>query len=240
MLVRYLSRGVAPQDITIITYNQDLQAEKTLCLLSEAGRWSRFASQIFCFPGCYALGQRNLTQPTGKTPGRQLFKKCRQTDDCVRVLKLHGSLNWYSSHSNPDPSPEEMFDPTRTLSITRRRSIPRDMTISGQKTSHALPVVVPPVTHKSAVLHDDLKDVWRHAEEALRAAKEVVIFGYSCPPLDFESANQLRRTIREKEATVSVIDPDGQIAARYIDLLKPAALRYFGSAKAFLDTAQAA
>ncbi|HEX5375855.1 MAG TPA: hypothetical protein VFW48_06830 [Solirubrobacterales bacterium] len=235
ILVNYLEAHVRPEQITIITYNQDLQAEKSLCLMSEAKRWQATAGQIFNFPGCYALGKKKVTKPTNKTPSRNLFKSSDAVDGCIRVLKLHGSLNWYSSHSTQEPSPTEMFDPSRELRITQRRIIPADMTISGQQTSHALPVVVPPVTHKSAVLHDDLKDLWRLAEQALEEADEIVIFGYSCPPLDFESANQLRRASREHSARISVIDPDGQIAARYIELMSPGGLAYFSSAHAFLD-----
>ena len=239
ILVSYVERGVAPGNITILTYNQDLQAEKTLCLMGEAGRWKRFAKQIFNFPGCYQLGKRRVTKPTQKARRSTLFDVRDDVDDCIRVLKLHGSLNWYSSYLTPEPSPTEMFDPERELSITQRRLIPPDMTFTGQKKSHGLPVVVPPVTHKSAVLHDALKDVWRHAEVALGDADETVIFGYSCPPLDFESANQLRRSAREHKSRVSVIDPDGGIAARYIELLKPESLVYFSSAGAFLDARKA-
>ena len=239
ILVSYLQNGIRPQDLTIITYNQDLQAEKTLCLMSEAKRWQSTAREIFNFPGCYALGERRVTKPTEKAWQRDLFEDSEEVDRCIRVLKLHGSLNWYSSHSSLQPPPEEMFDPTRELRITRRRIIPRDMTISGQQASHGLPVVVPPVTHKSAVLHDDLKGLWRLAERALKAADEIVIFGYSCPPLDFESANQLRRASREHKPRISVIDPDGQISARYIELLNPERLTYFNSASAFLRARKA-
>jgi hypothetical protein len=104
----------------------------------------------------------------------------------------------------------------------------------GKRKMYTLPVVVPPVTHKSAVLHNALKPVWSESEEALKKCNELVIFGYSCPSLDFESSNQLRRALRGKNAHISVIDPDGAVAARYIDLLAPERLSYFPSANAFL------
>jgi hypothetical protein len=233
IVASYLAAGVEPGDITIVTYNQDLQVEKSLCLMAETARWERFAEQIFNFPGCYALGDRDVTEPGG-VAASELFPEHDAVDGCIRVLKLHGSLNWYSSHTSPKPSQTAMFNPSRLISITRRRIIPTDMMISGTRSTHALPVLVPPVTHKSSVLHDDLREVWRLAEEVLDRADELVVFGYSCPPLDFESANQLRRSQLRKQSQVSVIDPDGQIAARYIDLLKPTRLSYFSSAKSFL------
>jgi len=239
IISRYLRQGCSPADLTIITYNQDLQVEKMLCLMSQARHWQSQADQIFNFPALYGLsGDHEVTSPTGKADDEDLFEVSNKVDGCIRTLKLHGSLNWYSPHTSKKPSQNAMFNPNRKLNITRRRVIPSDMTISGRRRSHALPIVVPPVTHKSAVLHDDLRGVWRRAERALEQADELVVFGYSCPPLDFESANQLRRAERKSHARVSIIDPNGAIAARYIELLNPDRLHYYRSAKAYLDAVE--
>lgn len=232
MLAHHLADGVDPGNITIITFNQDLQVEKALCLMAEVERWSRLKEQIFCFPGCYRLGERSVTAPTsGET---ELFEVHPERDDCIRVLKLHGSLNWYSVHTSASPPQSAMFRQSRKVSITRRKIISVEMKLSGKRSMHTLPIVVPPVTHKSAVLPNVLKDVWAAAEGALQEADDLIVFGYSCPPLDFESANQLRRSQRAHKARVSVVDPDGRIAARYIELLRPDSLSYYGSAKAFI------
>lgn len=232
ILAGFLADGVGPENITIITYNQDLQVEKTLCLLSERGRWKQYSEQIFNFPGCYGLGEKPVTAPD--VDPEILFATSAARAGAIPVLKLHGSLNWYSSHTSARPSQQAMFNSARRLRITRRRVIPADMMISGRRSTHALPIVVPPVTHKSSVLHDDLRSVWRHAEDALAQADELVVFGYSCPPLDFESANQLRRSQLENEVRVSVVDPDPRIATRYIEMLSPSSLAYYSSAKAFM------
>lgn len=238
IIARYLSNGLDPANITIITFNQDLQVEKSLCLMSETARWQKFADRIFNFPGCYCLGKRETTWPHGAAK-RALFQVHKPIPGSIRVLKLHGSLNWYSAHNSKNPPPSAMFKASRKLRITRRRIINHDMTFSRQRRNYALPVVVPPVTHKSAVLHNDVREVWRLAEDALNQADELVIFGYSCPPLDFESANQLQRSQRNGATpNISVIDPNGAIAARYIELLRPSSLSYFNSAKAFLAARQ--
>jgi hypothetical protein len=232
IITRYLSGGVSPSELTIITFNQDLQVEKSLCLMSEVASRSAQAHQIFNFLGCYCLGARETTWPSTAAK-RDLFDISEPADGCIRILKLHGSLNWFSTHPSAQPSPTEMFDPTRILRITRRKIIHHEMTYKTD--AYTLPVVVPPVTHKSAVLHNDMKKIWQFAEEAMARADEMVIFGYSCPLLDFESANQLQRSQRDRPTpAVTVIDTDGAIAARYIDLLKPSSLGYFASAKAFL------
>jgi hypothetical protein len=63
--------------------------------------------------------------------------------------------------------------------------------------------------------------VWTLAEQAIADADHVVVFGCSCPALDFEAANLLTcaHRARSANATLSVVDPDGAVATRYIDLL---------------------
>jgi hypothetical protein len=79
--------------------------------------------------------------------------------------------------------------------------------------------------------------LWRLSEQALTQADEIVVFGYSCPALDFESSNQLRRSqrARSKQPTVKLIDPDPAVASRYVDLLLAKRLHYFSSGHVFLD-----
>lgn len=70
------------------------------------------------------------------------------------------------------------------------------------------------MTHKSSVLHELLQGVWRQAEDALKQADQLLVFGYSCPPLDFESSNLLRRAQKGRKTPVVLIDPSptGQLA----------------------------
>ena len=102
---------------------------------------------------------------------------------------------------------------------------------------YTLPVVVPPVSHKSAVLHDKLREIWTVAERSLKQADELVVFGYSCPALDFESSNVLRRTRPAAGSTriVRIIDPDSGVLQRYCGLLDPDCFHYYRSGHSFLD-----
>jgi hypothetical protein len=236
ILAHYLGPcRVDPEDLAIVTFNQDIQVEKCLSLMSETNRWQKIADRLFNFPWLYRIGAHRVTSPSGRTSKIALFAETPEIAGAVRVLKLHGSLNWYSNHTSAEPSPDAMFRPQRHLSITRRRIIAPSMSYTGGKRrTYTLPVVIPPVTHKSAVLHQAMQTVWSEAENALRAADELVVFGYSCPQLDFESSNQLKRALHGRDTRVSVIDPNGAIAARYIELLAPQRLSYFPSASAFL------
>ena len=167
-----------------------------------------------------------------------MFKSAAESGDCLAVLKLHGSLNWYSSHNSRKPPRTAMLKPSRTLHITTRSDGIRSLLAlpGGGRKTYGLPVVVPPVSHKSAVLHERLNPVWQLAEERLAAADEIVVFGYSCPALDFESANLLRRSQLDgtPDRRVSIIDPNPAVVARYVDLMKPSRLRYYPAAEHYL------
>jgi len=234
MIVRLLDEGGDPGDIAIITFNQDIQVEKILEHLGQAKRWGSIASRLFAFPDMYSMDAGVWRGVTGG--GNDLFTRSTAEGDVLRVLKLHGSLNWYSIHGSSEPSPSAMFNPHRQLSVTRRRTILTDMVLRGKRKRYTLPVIVPPVNHKSAVLPDALNSVWGLAERLIANADDVVIFGYSCPALDFESANLITRAhrARAESTTLSVIDPNGSVATRYIDLLAPKRLSYYATASDFL------
>jgi hypothetical protein len=238
ILNNLLWSGVEPKDITIITFNQDLQVEKTLEYLSETRQWKPIAPSLFAFPGMYAMPAntwRNVTRPT-KRPASEVFARSATEQGCLHVLKLHGSLNWYSTHTSKTPSRTAMFDQYRRLSVTQRKTINPDMTIARKRKVYAFPVIVPPVSSKSLVFHKAMAPVWALAEERLIEADHLVIFGYSCPALDFESANLLTRAQlrRAPPSKLSVIDPNGAVATRYIDLLGPSSLSYYANAKGYL------
>ena len=239
IVAQYLARGTRPEDLTIITFNQDIQVEKCLQLMSTVSRWAHLAEKVFNFPGLYCLGMSasQVTAPTGASAA-DCFPRMDPVDGCISLLKLHGSLNWYSTHASATPSTRAMFKPNRKIQITRRRTIAPAMTrIGRQRHLYTLPVIVPPVSHKSSVLHNSMRELWRLSEQALHDADEIVVFGYSCPPLDFESSNQLRRSQmnRTEQPSISVIDRDPAIASRYIGLFNAGCLHYFSSARPFID-----
>lgn len=237
MLIQYLDRGIDPASITIVTYNQDLQIEKILDKLERSSSWKKHRP-IFRFPACYMLSvSPNHISAPSTGAGHDLFDVGAPQPAGIQVLKLHGSLNWYSPHRSPNPSPKAMFDPRRELHITRRRIIDPEMRFAGRrKRSHTLPVVVPPVTHKSGILHEKTRHLWGLAENALKNADEIVVFGYSCPPLDFESSNLIQRSIRQnaKYSSLSVIDPDSNALRRYVELIAPSRVSYYQLANHFL------
>jgi hypothetical protein len=205
--------------------------------LSAAKHHAKCAERIFAFPAMYAIPRAQWTEVTGPTTKVPDVFPVTDDKDCLQVLKLHGSLNWYSTHNSRTPTRKAMLNQKRRLSVTTRRRIDPDMRLKGDKRSvYTFPVVVPPVTHKSSVLPDALAPVWDLAEKRLIEADQIIVFGYSCPALDFESANLLRRAgERRSDAPMwTVIDPSGEVAMRYISLLGLSQLSYYRYAHDYL------
>ncbi len=235
----YLKIGVKPKNITIITFNQDIQIEKVLYKLAGTERYKNIGT-IFNFPYCYSipLSSVDVTIPKATKNEKDLFKLANNSNlKGIRILKLHGSLNWYSTHMSTRPSPHAMFNPNRVIRITRRQIIDPQMTFTGGRTQYTFPVIVPPVTRKSAILHNYIKPLWGMAEQKIKAANEIVIFGYSCPVMDFESSNLIQRSLKEaaKYEDLSIIDLDSSVLRRYIDLIKPPQITCYPSAADFLQ-----
>jgi hypothetical protein len=224
--------GGPPDRVTIITFNQDIQMEKALDAISKTK--SREHMRTFAFPGCYRLNFRGRVTGPGGAPQ---FREDRAFEG-IALLKLHGSLNWYSMHDRAEPDREALFDPERVINITKRRNL-----MTGFRVTHegrklfSFPIVIPPVVHKSGILHRDLLPVWALAEARLREADRIVIFGYSCPPNDWESANLLARclTINRGVREIALIDPNPNVVLRYAELGSLPALRYYASCDAYLE-----
>lgn len=237
-IVRYLlgAGGYRPEDISIVTFNQDLQIEKTLSVIQQTKHFQGTA--ILEFPWCYRLSDFKLTHPRTLAESA-LFPVSERFTNSIELLKLHGSLNWYSKHNTAAPTAATLLNRNKACFVTRRRTVSADMTFTGgARLQYTFPIVVPPVSNKAAILHRCLESVWSRARTVLSEASEVIVFGYSCPEADHESANLLRRTTRLNSSLkdISIIDPSAATFQRFVELTKADALYFFRSAKAYLKS----
>ncbi len=99
----FLAGGVAPENLTVITYNQDLQVEKTLWLLSQRRRWAKYSSQRFNFPTFYELGPRPLTSPRRGLPERE-------GSEASRVAELVFDAYQFETESKSDVQSEAQVE----------------------------------------------------------------------------------------------------------------------------------
>jgi hypothetical protein len=238
LLYRVLRHHVAEcaeaSDCTIITYNQDIQIEKAL---AELGKHlpSRYRG-LFAFPQSYRLGDVPLSVPSGG----EVFAKATTGDGSLALLKLHGSLNWYSTHTSSKPTSAALFKQDRKLQVTVRKEIEPEMLrrqrVKGRR-MYTMPLVVPAVSHKAGILHNDLWPIWKQAEERIQSATHVTVFGYSCPEADHESANLIARAFRQNKVceNLSIIDPRPQVVLRYAELTGMDVISYYKSATRYLS-----
>lgn len=134
----------------------------------------------------------------------------------LRLLKLHGSLNWrYSGPSSPAGDP--VFDiGFGHWGIDGASSVyPEVEKLSADK----MPMIVPPAAVKSPYYVNNLiRAMWRQAAEALREASELVILGFSLPASD-QIVSSLLATELNKQATVIPVDYGSAIADRLTEVL---------------------
>ncbi|MBI3124472.1 MAG: hypothetical protein HYZ10_08705 [Ignavibacteriales bacterium] len=234
ILVRLFDTNYDPKDISFITFNQDINIEKVLDFVHSRKKWKSL--EPFSFPRCYDLDMAGLAT-TGPTDSKECFDEPDDLPAKIKILKLHGSLNWYSTHKTNDFNPELFFDPERKLQITKRKKIVHNMTYKNPSSPYTLPVIIPPVNNKSAIMHNQLKLVWQKAEQKLRRATEIIFWGYSLPDLDFESRNLFVRNISDNKniRTIVVIDPNSSVVKKYIDLLGLSDVMYYKDANVFIE-----
>lgn len=128
--------------------------------------------------------------------------------DTFRLLKLHGSLNWYwvpgdrtGASMSRRPLPGKYGEPDAYNEEDRRRELPG-----------RVPFVVPPSATKSAYYqHPMVREVWAQAAGALRDASDVTLIGYSLPSADLTFASLLVDSLVNSSSSIEVVDvvPEG-------------------------------
>jgi hypothetical protein len=130
--------------------------------------------------------------------------------ETFRLLKLHGSTNWYysgrtSAHGEPIyfvPPPDDTHAEEHAH---RMRAV-----------ADKYPFLVPPIYDKSALFtHETIRALWFEAGESLKSAKRVVCMGYSLPESDLTMKHFLRTTLNAN-CDFQLVDP----AERTIDNFK--------------------
>lgn len=200
----------------IITFNQDIIIEKSICSIS---------SDLLWYPDTgYAIPFSMYSVPTKKKP--PLFELSSGLESKVKILKLHGSLNWYTLTRSPNLIPSTMSQ-SRSLRCTRNISVPPDMTFVskglGRKNWHTWPAIVPPVYEKGAFLNETLSPVWNAARSAIENANRIVVFGYSFPQADQQARSFFRRSIagNKQFKSLVVINPDKAAAVVASEIFTP-------------------
>jgi hypothetical protein len=224
-------------EVAIITFNHDLVIE------NEVNRRAHLRARWCLDHGYGSVGQSlRLVAPTASAALFPLHADggCDHTRQ-IRILKLHGSLNWVVRLSGSKPTANYLTGgagsgpvlllPTRTL--TERTVFVRQG--QGRTQWDTWPVVVPPVYAKQA-LRSAVHDAWDDARTAVTEADRVVFFGYSLPVIDVEAEKLFERALAQNDAVqwIDVIDPGAAAASRYAGLAPAFPVRWYPSLTAFL------
>ena len=129
--------------------------------------------------------------------------------ETFRLLKLHGSTNWFYS-GRTDFFGEELFyvpciggvDGPFVAREGRDPEKPHWTNI-GDKTA----LIIPPVLDKSVFFqHESLRSLWFQASQAIKTASRVVCMGYSLPSSDLTMAQFLKSSAPSQRVPFEIVD----------------------------------
>ena len=137
--------------------------------------------------------------------------------DTFRLLKLHGSLDWWWA-------PEDESGATLSRSPLVGGFGPLAHEVESEnvhliRQPGRVPFIVPPTATKSAFYQNPLiRSLWRDAARAFEQAERFVIFGYSMPYTDLVVAEVLRERL-SPDCTVTIVNPDSDAVAERLGSL---------------------
>jgi hypothetical protein len=118
------------------------------------------------------------------------------------ILKLHGSLNWYSCRNCDSYTVAEAED---VIDIFDRGLYPV-ISICSTCQATAQQLIVPPIAQKYQE-HPILLDIRRRAEDAFLNARAIVVGGYSFTEADEYIMRMLSRAVRaDRDKVIVVLD----------------------------------
>lgn len=199
------------QRCTVLTLNYDTLTERAAANVSLTGG-ARIRARDLYPPLLTDAALRS----GGGAPASEL--------ESFRLLKLHGSTNWYYS-GRPQargepiyfvPPPEETGPDTDRAGEHEQRL---------RAVADKYPFLVPPIYDKSPLLtHETIRALWFDAGEALRRARRLVCLGYSLPSSDLTMMHFLR-TRCAPDARIAVVNQTPEAAENFHRLFRAAGVR---------------
>ena len=203
-LVRYMHE----QQSTVITLNYDTLIESTVLTLDLLPKHRKALGALYAVRIAVAEARY-----AGVIRG--------EVAETLRLVKLHGSLNWFYSGAEGFYG-ETIFDARGHVTWDREK--PKAYDDLKAKVPGLAPLVIPPTPAKSAYLENEtVKELWRVARAALESADEVWLVGYSLPTGDQQMAALLASTCAGK--TIVPVNTDERITDRIVAVVAGAEVR---------------
>jgi hypothetical protein len=226
--------------LTVITFNHDLALEHAAARLPRS-------SQSWCLRGLY--GDISL-QPLhwSGSAFRNHRANCPHDPPPFKLLKLHGSMNWFLRSTTRNPTIGTLFPRERTqrgvyvgdhkdiliFPVESKRARP------GGRRWYLWPLIVPPIYDKQRITGMTLlQEVWDQATAAIARADRLVMLGYSLPDADVLARQTLRTAVRQNASLecVECINPDAAVVEKLQQTLDLAVTRLFTNTDAYLRNA---
>jgi hypothetical protein len=228
-------------NVSVITFNHDLIIENEI--IKRANLRKRW-----CLEQGYGLFSEELevTSPAAGTPSFPKHSAACNHDRGIAVIKLHGSLNMYVRIASDTPTAPQLTGrgDASQIFVSRRRTVPPRLRYvksggQGRRTYPTWPVVVPPVYAKDSLIKRYLATPWEEARTQLSQADAIFFFGYSMPETDIQAERLFSRALRRNgSATVTIINPGNDSAARFASIVRDHPLIRFPTVDAFLMHAE--
>jgi len=134
----------------------------------------------------------------------------------MRLLKLHGSLNWYWSPGDATGATIAKRDlPGAFPAPLAYEEHDRERELPGR-----VPFVVPPTAAKSLFYSTPLlHEIWSQAYTRLQSAKRVFLLGYSLPLTDLTTSSMFRDALQDTSSVVVIADLDASGVAQRVESL---------------------
>jgi len=206
-LVKYWRRF----EESVITFNYDVLVERAyMHTCTTEGDDTRFAADLYAIPLAPLATRGSSIIGGGRT---QSFK----------LLKLHGSTNWYYSGPGAGLS-DTIYDSglyEQHWPASGNDLVDPDV---DELTADKTPLLIPPVAVKTTFYENSaLRVQWQAAARAISEADEVVLMGFSVPTTDL-LVRELIATNLPKNAEVVVVNKDVDLPdhlASVLDIERP-------------------
>ena len=133
-----------------------------------------------------------------------------------KLLKLHGSMNWYYS-GRPDAYGETIFYDDVPPFASGLDNVEKERRARSRDKET---LIIPPISEKTTYFrHETISGLWREAAWAIKTARRIFIIGYSLPMSDLGMRLFLSSVRQNPNASLHLIDINNTVFARYRDFL---------------------
>jgi hypothetical protein len=165
LMTGYFMPDQGHQRNTLITFNYDTVMEDALIDLGQA--FSYRASE-----------KTNIAWRTTRNNGFH----AASARNSLRILKLHGSLNWIDGVQEDAPSLVSSYERSYQMELDRLNTIVVLDDFATVRKRDGVPLLLAPTWQKD--FRGYLAPIWQDAVDSLKTATRIIVIGYSAPATD--------------------------------------------------------